>query len=719
MRYAYTVDQTRRLEEDAFATVGDAVLMQRAAHGLSVSAADLLVRTRGRVYGARVLILVGPGNNGGDALYAGQRLARRGCAVTAVQALGKPHEAGLAALRGAGGRFIDGRGASLIMIWPTSTSSSTECSASVAGPGCRMILLPWSPAPPPAASRSWRSTCRPGWTPTPGRLRSGAVRATRTVTFGSHKPCHLIEPAASRAGEIEVVDIGLDPSHTVPALASWEAADVAAQWPIPGPTSDKYARGVVGIDTGSPSYPGAGVLSTFGAVYGGAGMVRYLGTSGSAEIIGRELPNVVFGEGRVQSWLVGSGWGDRSDGDGVIARLLDEGLPLVIDADGLAHLPDRLPGTALLTPHAGELARLLGVERDEVTADPVAAVRRAADETGATVLLKGATQLVATPGTETVDVAVPGPAWTGQAGSGDVLGGLCAAVLAAGVGARTAAVLAASLQAMTAARFPGPIPPQDLARHCAVVIGGFGSSEDARPDDLLDSSTRSGCNPSDAEGSSRRGAAVGRRRGCGFASVSPYIDPATASAVIDLDAFATNIETLRRLVAPAAVMVVVKADAYGHGMVECARVAREAGAEWLGVATPEEALALREAGDTGRLLAWLYGPDTDLTPLVATDVDISAQSPEQIARISVAAGIAERRARVQLKIDTGLSRNGATAAAWPEVCRAARHAEQVGALDVVSVWSHFAAADEPGAGVGRRAAGSVRGRLSPGLRRPG
>ena len=80
MRYAYTVAQTRRLEEAAFAVVGDAALMQRAAHGLSVSAADLLVRTRGAVYGARVLILVGPGNNGGDALYAGQRLARRGCA---------------------------------------------------------------------------------------------------------------------------------------------------------------------------------------------------------------------------------------------------------------------------------------------------------------------------------------------------------------------------------------------------------------------------------------------------------------------------------------------------------------------------------------------------------------------------------------------------------------------------------------------------------------
>jgi NAD(P)H-hydrate repair Nnr-like enzyme with NAD(P)H-hydrate epimerase domain len=112
MRYAYTVTQTRRLEEAAFAVVGDAALMQRAAHGLSISAADLLLRTHGGVYGARVLILVGPGNNGGDALYAGQLLARRGCAVTAVQALGRPHEGGLAALRGAGGRHRRSAGAS-------------------------------------------------------------------------------------------------------------------------------------------------------------------------------------------------------------------------------------------------------------------------------------------------------------------------------------------------------------------------------------------------------------------------------------------------------------------------------------------------------------------------------------------------------------------------------------------------------------------------------
>lgn len=179
--------------------------------------------------------------------------------------------------------------------------------------------------------------------------------------------------------------------------------------------------------------------------------------------------------------------------------------------------------------------------------------------------------------------------------------------------------------------------------------------------------------------------------------MSPFMDPSTASAVIDLDAFTTNIETLRAHVAPAAMMVVVKADAYGHGLVECARVAREAGADWLGVATPGEALALRAAGDRGPLLAWLYGPREDLTPLIAAEVAVSAQSAEQLDRISLGARAIGRRASVHLKIDTGLSRNGATAADWPAVCAAARHAEQFGAIEIVGVWSHLACADEPGA----------------------
>ncbi len=173
------------------------------------------------------------------------------------------------------------------------------------------------------------------------------------------------------------------------------------------------------------------------------------------------------------------------------------------------------------------------------------------------------------------------------------------------------------------------------------------------------------------------------------------IDPVTACAEIDLAAFRDNVATLRACAGVPA-MVVVKADGYGHGLLECAREARIAGAEWLGVATPAEALMLREAGDVGPVLAWLYGVEEDLAPLVAADIDVSAQSVEQIGRLAAAAATAERRARVHLKIDTGLSRNGAPSYDWQHVCAAAAEAEHAGAIEVVAIWSHFAAADEPG-----------------------
>ncbi|WP_375423698.1 alanine racemase [uncultured Friedmanniella sp.] len=174
------------------------------------------------------------------------------------------------------------------------------------------------------------------------------------------------------------------------------------------------------------------------------------------------------------------------------------------------------------------------------------------------------------------------------------------------------------------------------------------------------------------------------------------IDPATARADIDLSALGANLRTLAAHAAPAQLMLVVKADAYGHGMLRCAAAARAAGVAWLGVATPAEALALREDGDTGLLLAWLYGVDEDLAPLVAADVDVSVQSADQVSRLVAAAAVTERRARVHLKVDTGLSRNGAASSDWPELFAAAAEAEETGAVEVVAVWSHLAAADEPG-----------------------
>src|SRR3954468_24334863 len=142
-------------------------------------------------------------------------------------------------------------------------------------------------------------------------------------------------------------------------------------------------------------------------------------------------------------------------------------------------------------------------------------------------------------------------------------------------------------------------------------------------------------------------------------------------------------------------MTVVKADGYGHGLVESARAARAGGADWLGVAVLEEAMALRSAGDTGPLLAWLAVPGEDYTGAVEAGVDLTAYGVAQVAEIAAAARAVGRRARLQLKVDTGLSRGGATEAAWPALVEAAADAEQSGAVQVTGIWSHFACSDEP------------------------
>ncbi|HEY5820952.1 MAG TPA: NAD(P)H-hydrate epimerase [Propionibacteriaceae bacterium] len=472
---AFTADRIRALEQVAMASDGDDVLMQRAAAGLFRSAVELLTTRRGGVYGATVVILAGTGNNGGDALYAGARLARRGVRVVAVPCLGRTHEAGLAALLAAGGVT-----ASLDEVEWTDIGSRPRPRIDLfvdglLGIGGRAGLTGPLELVSMVTSR-WRipvlAVDLPSGVDTDtGAVPGAAITATRTVTFGAYKPCHLVQPARSRCGELELVDIGLPVDGELPDLLAMTDDVLAQAWPYPSPDGDKYARGVVGIDTGSEEYPGAAVLSTYGAVYAGAGMVRFLGAERPAEIIGAQLPNVVFSAGRVQANLFGSGWGERADGTEVLARAADGGLPTVIDADGLTFLPKEIPGGWLLTPHAGELAKLLGRDRRWVTDDPLRAVRAGAAQTGATVLLKGATQLVARPDRDGVRVALPGPSWTAQAGSGDVLGGVCAALLAAGLRPMDAGVLGASVQAAAAASRPGAVPPHELARTIGALLG--------------------------------------------------------------------------------------------------------------------------------------------------------------------------------------------------------------------------------------------------------
>ncbi|MFJ3879965.1 alanine racemase [Streptomyces sp. NPDC090077] len=172
--------------------------------------------------------------------------------------------------------------------------------------------------------------------------------------------------------------------------------------------------------------------------------------------------------------------------------------------------------------------------------------------------------------------------------------------------------------------------------------------------------------------------------------------PMRAYAEIDLDAVRDNVRALRARAPRSELMAVVKSNAYGHGAVQCARAAQEAGATWLGTATPEEALALRAAGIEGRVMCWLWTPGGPWREAVEADVDVSVSGMWALDEVRAAARAADRTARIQLKADTGLGRNGCQPADWAELVGAAVAAQAEGTVQVTGVWSHFACADEPG-----------------------
>ncbi|MFE9410283.1 NAD(P)H-hydrate dehydratase [Streptomyces sp. NPDC006704] len=445
MRTAYRVDIVRAAEADLIRRLPAGTLMHRAAAGLAAACADLL----GRVYGARVVLLVGSGDNGGDTLYAGARLARRGAAVHAVLlSPDRAHPDGLAALKRAGGRVADD---------PFDVLAAPDLVLDgITGIGGRGGLRPDAVPLARAARGSGALVVAvdlpSGVDASTGEVAGEALRADVTVTFGAYKPGLLIDPAREYAGTVRLIPIGLD-LPSVPDIEALQHADVAGLLPTPGGESDKYRRGVVGIVAGSARYPGAAVLAVAGALRGGAGAVRYVGPGGDAVIA--RFPETLVSDGspakagRVQAWVVGPGLGE---GQGqAVAEVLASDVPVLVDADGLRGLdPETVrarSAATLLTPHAGEAAALLGVARERVEAERLASVRELAERFGATVLLKGSTTLVAEAGSP-VRANATGTAWLATAGSGDVLSGLAGSLLAAGLGGRDAGAVAAYLHGL-------------------------------------------------------------------------------------------------------------------------------------------------------------------------------------------------------------------------------------------------------------------------------
>ena len=508
MREAYSVSKVRAAEAALFALVPDGALMQRAAAGLASVCAGLLRDGPGGVYGARVVILAGTGDNGGDALYAGERLARRGAAVTAIQAGPRMHAEGAQALLEAGGRVV-----AVAPVAEVQTRDPDATRVDVGGPadqpgygahgrydvghearsaighadliidgmlgigGKGGLREPYATLAQLAVNARNPMTVAvdlpSGIDADTGAVDGPAVRADVTVTFGAIKPGLLIDPGAGHAGVVEFVDIGLGPHLDGPPEASApQASDIAALLPRPTEESDKYRRGVLGLLTGSDRYTGAAVLATGGAVHGGAGMVRLVTFPGAATAVRQLHPEVIITEladsssdsgprfpddvGRVQAWAAGSGMGTDDAAAGRLAAVLATSLPVLVDADGLTILARHRellprPAPTLITPHAGELGRLLNADPADIEARRLEYARRAATELGVCVLLKGSTTVIAPPdGIDPVLVNTTGTPWLATAGTGDVLAGLAGALLAQGLLPPQAAIAAAYLHGLAA-----------------------------------------------------------------------------------------------------------------------------------------------------------------------------------------------------------------------------------------------------------------------------
>jgi ADP-dependent NAD(P)H-hydrate dehydratase / NAD(P)H-hydrate epimerase len=471
-------------------------LMQRAAAGLASVSAGLV----GRVPRARIVVLAGSGDNGGDALYAGARLARRGAAVLAVTAGSRVHEEGAAALRDAGGRLASPDDAAV----PAALGAADLILDGLLGIGGHGGLREPQATLAGLAARSLAVVVAvdlpSGVDADTGVVEGAAVQADVTVTFGTLKPGLLIDPGARRAGVVELIDIGLGPYLEPPDAWAMQAGDVGARLPRPSEESDKYRRGVVGIVAGSERFTGAAALAVGGAIRGGAGMVRLVSAAPAVSVVrllwpeavitvtGQDIPagEDVRAAGRVQAWVVGPGMGTDDEARERLAAVLASDVPVLVDADGLTLLAASKgllsrDAPTLLTPHAGELGRLLGADPADVESRRLEHATKAAASLGATVLLKGSTTVIATPDGRSaasqgrasqgaggqagasageagqggddrppVWVNLTGTSWLATAGTGDVLSGLAGSLLAQRLETGEAAAAASYLHGLAA-----------------------------------------------------------------------------------------------------------------------------------------------------------------------------------------------------------------------------------------------------------------------------
>lgn len=437
-------------------------LMDRAATGLARAVIGLLQESRGRVRGAHIAIAVGGGNNGGDALFAGAKLAQRGVSVTAVCVATSAHEAGVAALLRANGRVVQWDEAESDLAQQNLFFDADVIIDGIVGIGSSGVLRPTATAVVELINASGALVVAvdipSGVAADTGEIAEIAVAADLTVTFGCLKTGLLVSPGSDFSGGLRVIDIGITDTLGEPTLIALEALDVVAFVPEPGVDDYKYRRGVVGVSAGSREYPGAALLTVGAARMGDIGMVRYLDRGDDvAQQVLATFPDVVASgddpgdSTRVTAWACGPGFAgpefagpefesarELAQDDPAIDAVLRTPVPVVLDAGALMSVAGsttlrtqiaQRSAITVITPHAGEAAALAAAIGLTADLGRLALAQSLAKGLNVVVVLKGPASLIAAP-SGLVLVDTMGGAELSTAGSGDVLTGLAAAVLA-------------------------------------------------------------------------------------------------------------------------------------------------------------------------------------------------------------------------------------------------------------------------------------------------
>ena len=431
MKRAYRAEDIRRVEAQY---ISEGVpLMERAAHAIALRTLEILKMQRG-AYGSRVLLLVGVGDNGGDALFAGALLLARGVQVEAFALAEKCHPAGSAEFNRRGGGWVAGidHRYDLVIDGYLGLGARAGVALDVVNQLMPLSMMPMLSIDLPSGINADGEG-----------VHMPALVPDHTLAIGCWKVAHLLLEAG--LGECELAEIDVAFENLTPALVAFEDEDVQGLLPIENSASHKYRRGTLGVIAGSDTYPGAGILTLRAALAMGIGMVRSYNIRLSEQYF-VEVPEVVSAPGKIDALVVGPGVDSLSTEEcAVVLNHLESGGIALLDAGAisfLAHIPQEHRGQVLITPHHGEFAAHFPLHAEKLESDSLECALQFVQEYGCHLLLKGPRTLILSPD-EVPVVNMRGSAALATAGSGDVLAGVIGNLMARTGSVRDSAVAGA------------------------------------------------------------------------------------------------------------------------------------------------------------------------------------------------------------------------------------------------------------------------------------